>query len=303
MKTTAEPPFISVVIASVNGAPSILKCLDALVSQQGDVPYEILVMDRCGESVRQAIAERFPQPQVLVAGFEGMPSIPKLRALGMARARGAVVAILEDHCNVNPKWMTTAFRLHESGQRVMGGPVENGATSLVDWAVFYVEYARFMPPVPFGVVDAVAGSSALYDRALLETIGPELKDDVWESFMHQRMKEMGVDFWCEPDLRVIHDKEFGFGYFMSQRYHYSRAFAGMRLAGAPAWKRLAYAAATPLLPPLLVLRMARLVLPKPGHASRFAATLPLVLTFMASYAWGEAVGALLGPGDSLARVE
>jgi hypothetical protein len=112
-----------------------------------------------------------------------------------------------------------------------------------------------------------------------------------------------VKFVNDPGLEVEHKKEFPFGYFMSQRYHYSRSFAGMRLQGAPLVKRVVYAGATVLLPPLLLWRMARILAAKGGQMGRFVAALPLLLAFMVSYAWGEAVGALGGPGQSLAQVE
>ena len=126
---------------------------------------------------------------------------------------------------------------------------------------------------------------------------------MWESFLHRRMKELGVEFYCEPELTVCHKKEFGFGYFMTQRYHYSKSFAGMRLAGARRWKRLAYACATPLLPALLMARIVATVWRKGRHRATLLRAVPLIGTFVISWAWGEAAGALLGPGDSLSRVE
>ena len=298
---TDAAPKLSVVIASVNGPPWIFSCLDALQSQDSDAPYEVLVMDRCGEDVRAAIRARFPEPPVIVAACEEGTPIPKLRALGLARARAPLVAVLEDHVSVKRSWRRAALRGYGEGRRVMGGPVENGATRrLVDWAAFYIEYAPFLPPSPPGLV---AGSAAVYDGDLLRATLKETGDDVWEMFVHARMKARGEDFHSDPELGVSHDKEFAFGYFVSQRYHYSRSFAAMRLRGAPLWKRAAYAAATPLLVPLVLARLARTVLFKEGHRARFLLALPLVLAFLMSYAWGEAVGALAGPGDSLARVE
>lgn len=297
-------PLISVVIASVNGLPWIIECLRALTSQEGDLSFEILLMDRCDERTRAEIRARFPQPEVQLIPIEGEPSIPKLRALGMGRAQGMMIAILEDHCNVPPSWFQTIARAHEAGHKVIGGPVENGATErIVDWAVFFCEYARFMPPLPRGRVSEVAGNCAIYDREVLARLGPELQAEVWESFLHSRMKEMGVPFYCDPDLIVSHKKEFGFGYFMSQRYHYSRSYAGMRMENAPAWKRVAYAGATAFLPPLLFLRMARTIWRKGRRRFTFALATPAIGAFLLSWAWGEGVGALLGPGDSLARVE
>lgn len=300
----SQNPLVSVVIASVNGMPSIGECLDHLVLQGGGHLYEVFVVDRCGEGLRQEVKRRFPQPEIRVIAAPEGTSIPKLRALGMAAANGKTIAILEDHCNVNAHWFDTIARLVEQGCEAMGGPVRNGAVArLTDWAGFFVEYARFMPPIPPGEVDAIAGNSAVYDRAMLGRLGPELKQEVWEHFLHGRMRELGVKFVSDPGLEVEHKKEFPFGYFMSQRYHYSRSFAGMRLEGAPPVKRIVYACATVLLPPLLLWRMARILAAKGGQMGRFVAAFPLLLAFMLSYAWGEAMGALGGPGQSLARVE
>jgi GT2 family glycosyltransferase len=300
----APMPILSVVIASVNGMPAIGECLEALMSQEGGVTCEVLVVDRCGEATREEIRRRFPQPEIRLIPMEGRSSIPRLRAIGMGRARGRLVAILEDHCMVPPTWFQTIVRADAAGYEVVGGPVENGAVDrLVDWAVYFCEYSRFMAPLSRGCVREIAGNCAIYRREVLEQLGEELNEEVWESFLHQRLREMGVKFYCDPDLAVCHKKEFGFGYFMSQRYHYSRSFAGMRMNGASWPGRLAYACATPLLPPLLFARMARTLWQKQRRLSTFMLATPVMIAFLISWAWGEAVGALLGPGESLARVE
>jgi GT2 family glycosyltransferase len=297
-------PFISVVIASVNGFPWIGACLDALTSQQGGITYEVIVLDRCGDRVRAEIKQRFPQPEVLVVPVDGYPSIPKLRAIGVGRARGRMIAILEDHCNVPPTWFESIRRAHEAGHRAIGSGVENGAVErVIDWAVFFCEYAKFMPPVPGGIGVEIPGNCAVYDREALALVGPEIHQEVWESFIHRRLAEQGVDFFCDPEMTVSHKREFPFNYFMSQRYHYSRSFAGMRLEKAPWSRRLLYACATPLLPPLLLWRMATTIRRKGRRQKEFVSALPFIGIFLLSWAWGEWIGALRGPGDSLARVE
>lgn len=298
----AKDPLVSVVIPSVTGLPTVAECLEALMRQDGGVAAQILVVDRCGEETRAALRGRFPSVEVVPA--EGGTSIPALRAMGMARARGRMVAMLEDHCNVGPGWLRAIARQHDAGALVLGGSVENGCVErTVDWAAFFCEYARFMPPVPRGVVREITGNNSAYDRAVLERLGPESRAEVWESFLHDRLRAQGVAFQSDPDLAVTHNKSFGFVHFLAQRYHYSRSFAGMRLHGAPWWKRLGYACATPLLPPLLLGRTALTVARKRRHGARFLKAAPVLATFLVSWAVGEAVGALMGPGRSLERVE
>lgn len=295
-------PLVSVVIPSVNGLPVLAECLQALVQQQVTVPVEILVVDRCGEETRAVVRNRFPQVRLIPV--EGRPSIPALRALGIEQARGQVVAITEDHCIANPGWFQAIARAHQAGYQAIGGPVENGSVErAVDWAVFFCEYARFMAPVAHGVVHEIPGNNSAYDRRLLEALGPELRAEVWDSFLHARMRELGVVFHSDPEMIMLHKKEFGYVYFLSQRFHYSRSFAGMRLTGARWWKRAFYAAATLALPAVLLGRITATVVRKGRHVREFVRSLPALCTFVVSWAVGEWVGAVLGPGHSLRYVE
>lgn len=297
-----SPPLVSVVIASVNGLPVLTACLEALSSQEGSVPFEILVADRCGAATRGELRRRYPQVSVLPAAAS--TPIPSLRAMAVAAARGRLVAVLEDHCNVDRRWLTVIERAYADGHRVFGGSVANGAAErTLDWAAFFCEYARFMPPLARGPADVITGNNAVYERELLGGILAGAGQGLWEPFLHDRLRKAGVSLWCEPELLVSHCKRFGFREFLFQRHHYSRSFAGMRLAGASAWKRALYAAATAALPPLLFLRMLREVAGRPRYWPPFARALPLLSVFLLVWAFGEAVGALIGPGRSLEKVE
>lgn len=298
----ANGPLVSVIIPSVNGLPDLAECLAALVGQQASVPAEVLVLDRCGEETRAVVRRQFPQVEVVPVA--GRPSIPALRALGIARARGAMVAITEDHCLAQPGWLEAIARAYRAGQQVVGGPVENGTTErVVDWAAFFCEYVRFMGPVPRGPAVEIAGNNSAYDRRLFDELGPELHAEAWESAWHARLRQRGTVFHSDPEMVVLHKKSFGYRYFLSQRYHYSRSFAGMRLSGASWWKRAAYACATLALPAVLLGRITAAVVRKGRHGGPFLRSLPVLCTFLAAWAFGEAVGALLGPGRSLQRVD
>lgn len=295
-------PLVSVVIPSVSGADSLLECLAALDRQDAAVEKELIVVDRLGEGTRQAVRQRHAAVRVLEA--EPRTSIPRLRAMGVAAARAPLIAFLEDHCIVDTAWIRVIERAHGEGHRVFGGVVENGAVErVVDWAAFFCEYARFLPPLDRGETEEITGNNSVYDRALLQQALAEGGGELWESFLHGRLRALGVALHCEPDLRVAHTKRFGFGYFVAQRYHYSRSFSGMRVRGWPLWKRLGYACATPLLPALLLARTGGAVLRKRRHLREFAMSLPPLSAFLVVWAWGEAVGALAGPGNSLELVE
>ncbi len=294
-------PLVSVVIASVNGLSCVAPCLEALTPQLEGCRAEVLVVDRCGEETRAALRGRFPTVRVIAAGRRA--ALPEMRGQGFAQARGRLVAVLGDRFVPEPGWLAAVEEAHRGGRQVFGGSVENGnPTRVRDWAVFLCEYAPFMPPLAEGEAAALPGNNAVYDRGVLDRIGSGLLGETWDGFLHDRIRALGVPLWAEPALRVAHRKQYGYASFLSERYHAGRAFAATRLSGASRAKRTAYACATPLLPPLLLARLLVVVARKRRHRTQLLMAAPLILTFLASGACGEAMGALFGAGDSLERL-
>src|SRR5262249_42857904 len=106
-----------------------------------------------------------------------------------------------------------------------------------------------------------------------------------------------------PAIVVRKEKRFTFGYFIKQRFYFSRSFAGMRRAQLSSGRRLIYLAGSPLLPALMLWRIGREVFRKRRLRMHFLLSLPLLATFLVSYAIGEFVGYLSGGSDSLMKVE
>lgn len=291
-------PELSVVVASVNGLPYIADCLESL--ERHAPTAEVVVADWTDERTRTVVAERWPT--VTVLSFDEPTSVPELRAAGIAAARAPRVAVIEDHCLVTPGWAAAIVQAHESGHQVVGGPVRNVMTARIrDWAPFYCEYSSFMEPFARGEVEDLTGMNVSYDRSALAEIQDLLDDGRWESDLHPRLRERGYALVAVPEAVIEHAKDFGFVEFASQRYHYSRSFAGMRRDARGA-RRVAYALAAPLLVPVLFYRIARNVRSRPGHAATFARAAPLVLVYTAIWAFGELVGYAAGGGRSILEV-
>jgi hypothetical protein len=295
-------PQVSVVIASVNGLPYPLDCLEALAAQQGDVPSEVILADCTGPGTVAAVRERFPDVKILA--FDERKSVPWLRASGIREARGRIVAVTEDHCIPRPDWYLSILNAHgRTGWAAVGGGVANGSTErVVDWAVFFCEYSTHMDPVPTGPSDFVPGMNVAYDMEALAPIKDVFAEGLWENFLHDRLRAQGYVVGMDPTIVVSHKKYFTVPMFLRERFHYSRSFAGMRVQGAPLRARLAWAAATVLLPPVLVARVTRNVLNRRRHLAWYLKSLPLVVLFTTTWSIGELVGYLSGPGDSILEV-
>ena len=298
----AARPDISVVIASVNGLPYPLACLDALARQEGDVTAEVILADCTGPATVAAVRERHPDVHVLE--FDEVKSVPWLRAAGIRAARGRLVAVTEDHCVPRPDWYRSIVAAHRrSGWAAVGGGVENDCTHRsVDWAVFFCEYHHLMSPVPAGPSDLVPGMNVAYDMDALAPVADAFSDGLWENFLHERLRDAGYTTGLDPSIVVGHRKHFTVPMFLSERFHYSRSFAGMRVAGDPIGTRLRWAALSLGLPALLVARLTRSVLRRRRHLGWYVRAFPLVVLFSVTWSLGELVGYLFGPGDSILKV-
>ena len=299
---TAEPhPALSIVVPSVNGWGDLRGCLEALERERAGVDLEVLVPDRVGDSVRGRLAETFPWVRVLAAPAES--TIPALRAMALERASGAAVAVIEDHVLVPPGWARAMLACLERGEDVVGGAVENGATSrLVDWAAFLCEYHHLLPPLPAGQVDRITGNNTAYRRTVLDCYREAWQAGRWEDHLHDAMRRGGVQLHQHPEIVVQHRMHYTVGLYAGQRFLFSRAWAGMRAAGASRIDRLARGAAAAFLPPVLFWRIVRTVWGKRAHRNALARSLPLIGLFTLAWGAGEVVGYWFGAGNALARV-
>jgi glycosyltransferase involved in cell wall biosynthesis len=295
-------PKLSVVIASINGADSLADCIASFARQPRGDEIEIVVAASSHSGAEKKICAQYAN--VRLFHFSEHKSIPELRAAGLLNARGEVLAMTEDHCLADEHWIENALRAHESPHLVIGGAVENAATErLVDWAVYFCEYGRYMLPVAPGATDDLPGPNVSYKRAALNQIRDLLSPATWEPFWHWRLMSNGVQLINDPRLVIYHRKNFTLRGFLSERYHYARSFAGRRVQGASPVKRTLLTFAAPLLPPLLLARIAARVLRKGRHRREFVLALPYIVLFTLSWSLGEFIGYALGPGDSLEKIE
>jgi hypothetical protein len=291
-------PELSVVVASVNGLPYLADCLEAL--ERHAPAAEVVVADWTDEPTRQLVRERWPN--VTLLSFDEPMTVPELRAAGVFAARAPHVAVIEDHCNVLPPWADRLVAAHAAGHSVVGGSIRNARTHRVrDWAAFFCEYSAFMEPAPAGSVGGVPGMNVSYDRPALEAIEDLLRAGHWESWLHPRLLQRGFELWSDAEIVLDHAKDFGFREFVSQRYHYSRSYAGIRNAELGR-KRLLYALGSPLLVPLAYARILRNVKARPAYRRSFRQATPLILLYTVVWAAGEAIGYVFGGGRSILKV-
>ena len=294
-------PDLSVIVPAVNEWGDLSDCLRALERQEGDLSIEVIVVNRLGQEIHDRLRRDFPR--VLVLETPARTTIPAMRGIGFQAAGADVIGVIEDHVLVPPEWARRMLEEHRMGARVVGGAVDNAACDrLVDWAAFLCEYSHCIEPPPAGPADWLTGNNVTYSRGLLEQFRDVIAEERWENRLHDAVRDSGVALESRPDIRVGHKKHFTVLEYCQQRYLYSRSYAGARASSASFGKRLLYGFGAVALPPILLYRVTRRIYATGRHRALLLRSLPLISLFTLSWAWGEAVGAWFGAGDSLGRV-
>jgi hypothetical protein len=293
---------LAVIVPAVNTLADLVSCLGALKRERECVELEVLVVNRLGKAAGAAI--RTEAPWVRILPVPASTAIPQMRALAFREAKSEAVAVIEDHVIVPPGWAKRLLAGIADGRAVVGGAVQNAATgTLLDWAAFLCEYSHCLPPLPAGEAEWLTGNNVVYRREAVLKHLALLEAGQWENALHDALRADGIALWCDPELIVGHKKHYTFGEYFSQRYLYARSYAGARVAGASAAKKLAMGAAAVALPPLLFARTVQRILAKGAHTEKLWPSLPLIALFVLAWGWGEVVGYWFGAGDSLARVK
>ena len=283
-------------IAASNNASMLEACLTSLAGQVTDDTEVIVVRNYDGEASERALG-RFPFVKHVCLPADA--TVPELRAAGIRRAGGDVVALLEDHCVVGREWCSTIKTAHLLPYPAIGGSVENlGGSGRLDWAVYFYDYGKYMAAGGARVVDSLTGLNASYKRRALEGVAERFKDGFFETLIHDELRRRGYALYFLPSAVVYHNKSYEMGRALRQCYHFGRLFGGMRVSHAGPARRLAFLLGAPLLPFLLPARAALRTIRSKRHVRELVLSFPHLALLMAAWACGEFCGYAFGEGAS-----
>jgi hypothetical protein len=253
------------------------------------------------------LADRFPAFRFLEMGEVATERPPttaagqhqlsdRRRSVGLAEARGALIAILEDRGIPRPEWARTAVQLHSTVPNlVVGGAVENGVDRLPNWAVYFCDFGRYQLPLDRGPAAYATDVNIVYKREALERTRELWADRYHETTVHWALQRDGEQLFLAPELVVDEvRRRILVATLLRERYHWGRLFAYTRARESGPGRRLARAALTPLLPGVLYARLLKGRLERRGQLGRFLRVSPLILLLLGVWSVGEMVGYLTG---------
>ena len=222
-------PMVSIVVCSYNGARTLRDCITSL--QDLHYPdYEVVFIDDGSKDKTQEIMKDFPKVRNIVQVNKGLSVA---RNVGIAAAKGEVVAFTDSDCMVDRDWLY--FLVHtllSADFAAVGGP--NISPPATDWIQATVGAAPGSPShvlLTDTIAEHVPGCNMAYFKWALEEIGgfdPEYRKAGDDVDVCWRLMQRGYQIGFSPAAVVWHYRRFEVRTYFSQQTGYGEAEAMLR---------------------------------------------------------------------------
>ncbi len=274
-------PLVSVVVPSYRPGPLLERCVGALLSQELDYPYEVVVVDSTGDGTAERLRAHFPACRVIA--LERPTPQAAARNLGVAETRGRFVALTDHDCLVGPDWLARLLARHARGTyAAVAGAIENGTPwSAVGTAGYWIEFNDFTPRRPAGDVTDVPHCNVCFRR---EALGgpapfPAVRPCAEDLTFNYLLTQAGGTIYFDPLIVVTHLNRTGFHpYLAHQRTLGAGSAVARRLVPLAGRVCVRHPSLALFLPALRLGRtLARVARRHPGRTPIFLGVLPLLL--------------------------
>jgi glycosyltransferase involved in cell wall biosynthesis len=287
MNSDSAPRELSVIVGCLDGAATIRACLTALQAACAGIDAEILVADASADDSARIARESLPAARVLSLPPGAL--VPSLWGAGLREARGRVVAFTIAQCVVDPGWARALLEGIRGGAAGVGGRLGGrSGTSATGRATFYLRYSAWLS-IPDGPAVEIPGDNAAYDHEALRSVRDASGAPFWEVEAHARFRAAGRRLVVHPGATAWFTDDTALATMAARRFAHGRHSGSFRVRSGirTRWQMVLGA---PLVPFVLLVRVARRVARAPGHRTGFASSAGAFLVLAAAWAAGEAIG-------------
>lgn len=281
-------PTVSVVVVRVSHNDSLAPTLQALASQRhAHVLDEVVVVQHDARPRPVCEELRAHVRTVCCPNGEGFSA---LRAAGVRAARGALIALTEDHCVPNENWLQAIVEAHEQ-TRVVGGSIDPApGLAGVELACYLLAYARYGSTRAAGATVALSDCNVSYAREVLERVREVWERDFVETDVHAALLALGISMRFEPGMNVTQRRRIAVHDLIEEQRVHGAEYGRGRGARMGPIARAARAGASFALPAVATLRALR------GGSSlgvgRLLTAVPALWRLAAAWSAGERRGYL-----------
>jgi glycosyltransferase involved in cell wall biosynthesis len=283
-------PAISVVIASWSGEVALRRCLESVLPQTSGADVIVVFRDILNAALLKD--DRFRNVRFVRASIDA--TVFQLRSLGVQETRGASIALIEDHSVVCPGWFQALVGAQATGLMICGGPIDNDPESnAYDWALYFAEYVRFMPPVENDDVAILSGANIFYDRTMLWSCHSIWESCFYETDVNAALVNAGHKLHMLPNAVVTSRLRMKFTDAMRHLFHGGIHFGSFRKSRSHPFRKCFWVFVSPALPVVMLMRVVAITGARcPDRLFQLFRALPYLLLLLCAWSLGEATGYL-----------
>jgi hypothetical protein len=218
--------------------------------------------------------------------------VPELWRDGLHATEAPVVAFSTAAMVPRPGWLDAMLaRLEETNAAAVGGPIAPARSLCAfDRAVYLHRYASYLLPRIDTVALEPPGDNALYRRDRLLALESIIDQGFWEAAVHRALRARGEQLVFAPGAVVEFQGGTRRAAMLARRCAHARRYAAERSKSWTVAQRLVRLAATPLLPAVLLGRIARTLRARGEQLWPWLPACPDLALLLASWSIGEAAG-------------
>jgi glycosyltransferase involved in cell wall biosynthesis len=141
-------PAITAVVIAQNDLAVIDRSIGALLSQELDDEFEIIVVSSGDDGTIAHTRATYPSVRCVQLPERALPG--EARNAGLWMARGDYVTFPGSHVWLVPGSLGTRLEVHEEGWDMVTGAVVNGNTTRPGWASYFLDHSMQTPSQPSG---------------------------------------------------------------------------------------------------------------------------------------------------------
>jgi hypothetical protein len=297
-------PALSVILITPDTFDTLRRTIECLARQTVRETIELVIIAPASATidVDQSLVE--PLAGVQIVRLASLTPTGPARAAGIRAARASVVAYGEEHCFPTPGWAQALLEAHRGNYAAVGPAMHNAnPETMVSWADLLIGYGPWAAPVAKHEPNYLPGHNSSYKRAVLLEYGDRL-DTLMEAetVLMWDLRSKGHRLLLEPAATTAH-MNFGFwSSWLPVMFLNGRAFADTRSKGWPVAKRIAFVAASPLIPLVRLVRAAAHARRLGRGAAFLARVVPTMCVGLVADGIGQMAGYALGAGNAHTRM-
>jgi hypothetical protein len=289
-------PALSVILPT-DAFSTIEPVVRRLRAQSAVEKLELVIVTPRRAAVEQEAANTDGFASIVVVEVDGLVPLTAARAAGIRAATAPIVFLGETHTYPEEGWAETLIDTHaDDWAAVVPGFGNANPSGVLSWAGFLIDYGSWLSSLHRRELAHIPTYNTAYKRAALLDLGPRL-DLLLTSGdeLIVKLRAAGGRFIFEPSARIDHANVARPAAWLLERYLSGLLTANSRMEPWPWARRLLYAVGSPLIPAVLLSRLAGgVAAARRAHSVPLAVYPALVLGVVAS-AIGELVGYLGGP--------